>query len=61
MVFIDLLKTYGKVLREIFKWLLMKKELPKIYVNLKNIYTYGGTSEEFVQIGFQFQRIYNKV
>ena len=34
MVFIDLEKAYDRVPREILKWALMKKGLPKVYVNI---------------------------
>lgn len=39
MVFIDLEKGYDRVLREILKWTLIKKRLPKLYVNV--ITNYG--------------------
>ena len=34
MVFINLEKVYDKVSREILKWILMKKRLLKLYVNV---------------------------
>jgi len=34
MVFIDIEKAYDKVLREVLKWKLMKKEIPKTYINM---------------------------
>ena len=34
MVYIDLEKDYDRVLRKILKWALMKKRLPKVYVNV---------------------------
>ena len=34
MVFIDLEKAYDRVPREILKWTLMKKGLPKVYMNI---------------------------
>jgi len=34
MVFVDLEKGYDRVPREVMKWALMKKEVPKMYINL---------------------------
>jgi len=34
MIFIDLEKIYDRVPREVLKWTLMKKDLPKAYVNI---------------------------
>lgn len=46
MVFIDLKKAYDRVHREVLKWALMKKGLPKIYVNeIEDIYIKGRVQE----------------
>jgi hypothetical protein len=34
MVYIDLEKVYDRVARKALKWTLMRKEIPKIYINL---------------------------
>jgi hypothetical protein len=34
MVLMDLKKAYNIVLREVLKWALMRKVVPKIYINL---------------------------
>jgi len=34
MVFIDLKRAYDRVPRKVLKWALMRKEIPKIYINL---------------------------
>jgi len=34
MVFIDLGKAYDKVPRKVLKWALMRKEVPKMYLNM---------------------------
>jgi len=40
MVFIDLKKAYGRVPKEVLKWASMKKEVPKMYINLITGYVY---------------------
>ena len=45
MVFIDLEKAYDRVPREVLKWALMRKEVPKKYINLiQDMYDSSSTS-----------------
>ena len=45
MVFIDLEKAYDRVPREVLKWALMRKEVPKAYINLiQDMYDSSSTS-----------------
>jgi len=47
MVFIDLEKVYDRVTIDVLRWALMKKSVPKMYINLiQDMYEGSSTSVE---------------
>lgn len=51
IMFVELEKNYDKVLREVLKWMLMRKEVLKTYINvIENMYDSSCTSVRYLNL-----------